>query len=548
MDHPERDDPMDTEGPPQPPSTAFTPGSYIRPGAPFAEPGPYDVDLPPPLDDLGRPLPPSENPLNPFANMQLISLADRGASSVNRSNISRIRERQSRTAFTDEEAKAWEGVMLKTMGITDPETGEFRVASLTSEKDVELLAKQKGGVFVRRDASRGGNKCLYPDASAAQLPGGVNKRTKICLNKEDIAFDTHGVLPFKLDILSQCDQKFLHEIERVLISFPVIDIPVYTSSLLLIIDGMHHDAVTSVMTALKTYMLALKMISMDERVGKNRKEKSFKRIILLFQEGRLSRDEFAAFLSSAVPKHGSENYWTATDTLLRYDNTTLSEDDMKFAKGYIKYIDSAIYDIDLIEAGEGVVSHQAEVVGGIPQPSGYSDDYMREFEMAKESLTHGCYGGGGGGGGGTSVSISLQRILTYGFDLLTLYEATLLRLLEQIIPKERSGDFTTKREIPPANSIHQSVLAEIQKNKDWLAKARAPESAQSQWEPIPQNFDPPYVSEKEYLLFLEFIDSNFVYLPIDVCSGQDSSTDRGVGSLSASDGETTTNNNNTNGF
>ena len=519
------------------PSSRVDPTTYINPDAPYAKPGPFDDDLPPPLDYEGRPLPPSDNPLNPFANMQLVPLADRKMQSLNRENVSKIREYQAARASTEEEAKAAEAAMLERMGITDPVTGEIRVASLTDEKDVELLAQQKGGVFVRRDESRGGKRCLYPDASAAQVSGGAGKITKICLKKEDVPFDTHGIIPFKMDVISQCQKLFIGEIERVVISFPVLDVPIYASSLLLLFDGMQHDTVTSVVTALKTYMLAIKMISMDERVGKSRKEASFKRIISLFQDGRLSRDEFSAFLSSVVPTSSAENYWSKSDPLSRYDNATLCEDDMIFAKRYTRRIDASVYDIDLIEAREGIVEQQATIVGGLPQPSGYSDDYMKEFEEAKESLTHHYYGGRE-----PINDVGLDRILSYGFDLLALYESTLLRLLEQIIPKEMSGDFVTKRELPPSGSIHPSVLSVIQSNKDTLAKARAPEDAQLRWEPIPQKLDPPYVSDEEYRLFVEFIDSNSFYLPVsDGGAGQNSSTDRGAAAISAPNGHTTNN-------
>ncbi len=424
--------------------------------------------------------------------LKMLSLTDRGAQPVSRENVAKI---MSTFGVQNEKLnEAVEKAALKKYGVLDPESGENRFPGIgildpeTGEYRFpdnftpEMLAGSGTQVFVRRNKEAVESKQVE----------------KVAIRKADLKFtepgtgrcfllsDEKAVLPINPAILDQFFQECDQEIERVLLSWPAPDFPIFTGNLPLLLTGTPMDKVTNYYSVLKIYMLVMKILMADKRTAATRVGQTFQHVLALLEEKKLTMEELQAFCSALRLKEEATGLFNPSDLLVRHQTYQLHPEYLAYARSMTVRIEALVYSPKELD---GKVFH---------------DDVLDGLDHARQHLldTHGL--------SATSADPGLDRSIAFAFDLLKAYEITIMRLMSTAvgIPTFAWGEFATQHLIPPPESIPERVWTYMHSSKEYMARAR---SSDPNLVLEHQRIQPPYMSGAEYQIFLNFLNSQLLY-------------------------------------
>ena len=337
------------------------------------------------------------------------------------------------------------------LSITDHDTGKSRLANLKDEKDLKELCTTRN-VFVRKSGTEG------------QLPsdpktGYISLRHETLPEDFQRAIQEAGLLPIVPAILKDEMETHKNSVDDIILWFPLINVPVYTSNLIMLLTG---EAVLPVSDSFSMFRLYITIIRFLGSVDftKSRKFTVINWLGNLFQSKKLKRKQLVKFVKNAILKDDKELLASPNDLLIAFDEKRLNLQDILRLKDYLK--DVKKYDC------------------GWSNNRIFREDIIEENIIDKKELCEQLYN--------KINEIDSQNaqdwynkmidiIYIFTFKYLHCYEICIMRLFEDAsikptIPQRHRTDLATKPNIPLTEHINSEFEKLLLKNRKEITTIR----------------------------------------------------------------------------
>lgn len=351
----------------------------------------------------------------------------------------------------EEEIRKIQEKFYSLLSITDHDTGKSRLANLKDEKDLKELCTTRN-VFVRKSGSEG------------QLPsdpktGYISLRHETLSEDFQRAIQEAGLLPIVPAILKDEMETHKNSVDDIILWFPLINVPVYTSNLIMLLTG---EAVLPVSDSFSMFRLYITIIRFLGSVDftKSRKFTVINWLGNLFQSKKLKRKQLVKFVKNAILKDDKELLASPNDLLIAFDEKRLNLQDILRLKDYLK--DVKKYDC------------------GWSNNRIFREDIIEENIIDKKELCEQLYN--------KINEIDSQNaqdwynkmidiIYIFTFKYLHCYEICIMRLFEDAsikptIPQRHRTDLATKPNIPLTEHINSEFEKLLLKNRKEITTIR----------------------------------------------------------------------------
>ncbi len=351
----------------------------------------------------------------------------------------------------EEEIQKIQEQIYSLLAITDHDTGKLRLANLKDEKDLKELCTTRN-VFVRKSGSEG------------QLPSDP-KTGYISLRYETLPEDFQrviqeaGLLPIVPAILKDEMETHKNSVDDIILWFPLINIPVYTSNLIMLLTGESVFPISDSFSIFRLYITIIRFLGSVD-FTKSRKITAINWLGNLFQSKKLKRKHLVKFVKNAILRDDKELLASPNDLLIAFDEKRLNLQDILRLKDYLQDVkkydcgwsNNRIFREDIIEETmndkRGLCEQLYNKINGIDSQN-IQDWYNKMIDI----------------------------IYFFTFKYLHCYEICIMRLFEDAsikptIPQKHRTDLATKSNIPLIEHINSELETLLIKHRKEITTIR----------------------------------------------------------------------------
>ncbi len=331
----------------------------------------------------------------------------------------------------------------------DDGNGNSHTANLNDENDMKQLCATNN-VFVYT-----GKETKLP------LHGYVSLRYETLPQEFQIQLKKMEILPLQPEILKDQISVNRNNVDDIMLWFPLINLPVFTSSLTMLLTM---EAVFSVSDSFSMFRLYITIILLLNSVDftKSRKVFAINWLSNLFQSKKLTKDHLVKFAENAILKEGSSSFVSPNDLITAFNENRLTLENIERLKDYLKdvrkwneceWANDIVFREDIIEENTNdkkeLLQELYEKINEIVDQKNAEDWYKKVVDV----------------------------IYNLTFKYLHCYEICIMRLLEDAsfnptIPEKYRTDLATKIDIPSTEYINHEIEKLLIKHREDINKIR----------------------------------------------------------------------------
>lgn len=332
--------------------------------------------------------------------------------------------------------------VLESVEITD-ETGEKRLADLKNPRDIAILKSTRN---------------VYVKTKDGETIDSQPERGMVSIKPKDLPFNPRPVLPLNPYLITDIMSTEANSINEVITTTPVIPIPVFTSSLFLLITGDTLGKVMDSVSLIRCYM-AFTYAILKTDIPVTRKKTTIEMLVKKFDEKTLVISDIKKMVAASKVK--SESKVVLKDYIRQFKDGRLTRESLLALQGALESVEpyqcewgDRTYKEDILKYHSNQKIERNELFGD-------QFEKIREASMQGDITTDQTY-------------TELLRILyELTFDVLNGYEIQFMRLIgDGVIPREFYSDMITRRAVPNPTEVDKTLISLIAQKRTELQHLR----------------------------------------------------------------------------
>ncbi len=380
----------------------------------------------------------------------LVNLTERSTQSVNKVLWERMRKDPRFEILTDEARTKLKKERQKILALVDANGKEYE-ANLNNPEDLRKLEKDYNLMIL--NTKKDEKVTVINDMKTAV----------ISLTSENLPKDLNQnkFLPFSQIYLINEMLEHKNSIDDILIWIPLLNVPVYTSFLILLLTGKSATTTSDSFTMLQEYILIMKFLSHVDFI-RSRKDICLTWLSNRLKSGLLTKQDLERFSENAIVYEKDVNLFNPYDLILKFEQNKLTLDNIGQLKS--KYIE----DVKRYETGWS-------------KDRVFREDIIEEFTDQKQELTRELYSRinkeNEVATQENDYDTYIKVIYSMTFKFLHCYEIFIMKMCQEAsttitIPNKYWQNLMTRQQKPLLEHINEKVKQSIIEKRKKMTKLR----------------------------------------------------------------------------